>query len=80
MTKVVINQDVCIKCGLCASVNSEVFQFDAENNMQALTPAPEKLAEVQPSIDQAINGCPVMAISWEEETTVAPTEELPKTA
>lgn len=60
--KVVVNHDECISCGLCVSILSEVFRFE-EGKSVAYNPggAPEE------KIQECVDGCPVSAISWQEE-------------
>lgn len=63
MSRVVwVNREDCISCGLCVSLAPEVFRFE-DGKSTAYNPSgapPEKIQE-------CIDGCPVGAISWEEE-------------
>ena len=55
-----VNQELCVGCGLCASMNPEVFQMD-ENGLATAVKETEDEALLQESIDS----CPVSAISKE---------------
>lgn len=56
----VVDQDLCISCGLCVGSCPGVFRFDASGKSECYNPdgAPEE------AIQAAIDGCPVQAISW----------------
>lgn len=55
-----VNKELCVGCGLCASMNPEVFQMD-ENGLATAVKETEDEALLQESIDN----CPVSAISKE---------------
>ncbi len=55
-----VNKELCVGCGLCASMNPEVFQMD-ENGLATAVKETEDEALLQESIDN----CPVSAISME---------------
>lgn len=55
-----VNQELCVGCSLCASMNPEVFQMD-ENDLATAVKETEDKALLQESIDS----CPVSAISKE---------------
>ena len=64
MKKATVKKDVCIGCGLCTSLASEVFGFAddglAENILGGDVPAgPED------SVQEAADSCPVAAIATE---------------
>ena len=65
MEKLEINKAKCLGCGMCVGINSDVFEFDddglAKVNNENIT------EENKESVDDAINSCPVGAISKEEE-------------
>ena len=52
-----INKETCIGCGLCASICEEVFEMDKDG--KAKVKAQKKI----PCVKEAINSCPVDAIS-----------------
>lgn len=62
MSKIpVVDQDNCISCGLCISVCPGVFQFTSSGKSICFDPSGATEQEIQ----QAIDGCPVQCISWE---------------
>lgn len=59
-----VDREACISCGLCVSLAPEVFRFeDGKSNVHNPLGAPEK------KIQDCIDGCPVGAIQWEEESS-----------
>jgi ferredoxin len=55
---VTVNQETCIGCGACAAVCGEVFEMkDAKAEVKAGADASK------PCVKEAIDGCPVDAIS-----------------
>ncbi len=60
--KVVIDQSACIGCGLCESTCPEVFRMNDDN----LAEVHAQPAEVTDSLQEAVDGCPVGAITVEE--------------
>jgi len=59
--KPMVDQEVCISCGLCTSICSGVFRFNNSGRSECYNPEGATEAEIQSAID----GCPVQAISWE---------------
>jgi ferredoxin len=62
--KVVVNQEECIGRGTCEGICPEVFCLSSETGKsEVIKPegGPEDL------IQEAIDSCPVSAISWEDE-------------
>lgn len=61
--KPIINQELCIGCGQCEAICPEVFKLDDGKSqvveMADYTPFKDK-------IDQAVDSCPVQAITIEE--------------
>jgi len=55
MTKV--DKEKCIGCGLCAQVCNEVFEIGEDNKAKV------KVQEDLPCVKEAIEQCPVNAIS-----------------
>ena len=63
--KVKINNDKCLTCGMCASIESEVFNFNEEGLVEADN---DKITEEnEESVKEAIDNCPVSAIEEIEE-------------
>lgn len=70
MKKVKVNKDVCIGCGACTAIASDVFSFDEDN----LAKANEENNDIDKMDDEtkndvidALEGCPTSAIVIEEE-------------
>ena len=61
--KAFVDQNVCISCGLCEGVCSDVFSLDT-GVAEAIEG--EVSAELEDAIREACDGCPVQAISIEE--------------
>lgn len=60
-----IDQDKCLRCGMCTGTAMDVFEFDDEGNIKINE---ENITEEnKESIKDAINSCPVGAISKEVE-------------
>lgn len=62
MKKPVVDKDTCQGHMVCVGIASEVFEIEDDGKSSVKDPegADEK------TIQQAIDGCPVDAISWEE--------------
>lgn len=59
----VVDQSICISCGLCIDIAPHTFQFDDQSLSKVIDPHgdPEEV------IQEAIDSCPVSCIAWEEE-------------
>lgn len=57
-----VNQDICIGCGLCASMADDVFRMNDESKAESYQPATPHNQDI---VQDAINSCPVSAIAWE---------------
>jgi len=64
MKRAYVNPDLCIGCGLCVSLVPEVFRLNAEGVSEAYAETPEDKWE---DVDEAVDSCPVNAISIQEE-------------
>ena len=63
--KINIDQDKCLRCGMCTGIAMDIFEFDDDGNISVQE---ENINEEnKDSVDDAISSCPVGAISKEEE-------------
>ena len=60
-----VDQDKCLRCGMCTGIATDLFEFDDEGNIKVNN---EKINEenIEEARD-AKNSCPVGAISEDEE-------------
>ena len=58
-----VDNDKCLRCGMCTGICPDVFQFDDEGNIKVNNEKINNLDEVM----EAVSSCPVTAISKEEE-------------
>jgi len=58
-----VDQDACIGCGLCTGTAPEVFRMNDDGLAEAYSEAGEADKD---SVQDAIDGCPVSAIAWED--------------
>ncbi|MBW4055665.1 MAG: ferredoxin [Proteobacteria bacterium] len=64
MTKtVLVDQEVCISCGLCVTNVPEVFRFSDDGKAEVYNPAGAPEDTIQ---QEAIDICPVSCIYWQE--------------
>lgn len=61
--KAVVNKDMCIGCGLCCGTCDAVFRMNDDGKAQAYQSATQ---DNQSDVQEAIDSCPVSAISWVE--------------
>lgn len=61
--KAIVNQDSCIGCGLCISTVPEVFEVNADGKAEAYGHTTD---ENRAAVQEAIDACPVQAISAED--------------
>lgn len=61
--KAIVNQDTCIGCGLCISTVPEVFEVNADGKAEACGRTTD---ENRAAVQEAIDACPVQAISAED--------------
>ena len=58
-----VDQDACIGCAMCPDIAPEIFRMDDTGKAESFNDVDNKnKTEVQ----QAIDTCPVEAISWDE--------------
>lgn len=60
--KVKVDSDSCIGCGLCAGTVPEVFQVNDAGTAEVIAEASD---DKKDAVQEAIDGCPVSAISEE---------------
>jgi ferredoxin len=58
-----VDQDLCTGCGLCPDTCPEVFELDGDKARVKVEIVPP---QVEASCREAMDGCPVAAISIEE--------------
>jgi ferredoxin len=61
--KATVDQDICTGCGLCPDTCPEVFEMDGDTATVKVDTVP---AEAADTCREAMEGCPVEAISIEE--------------
>ncbi len=59
MANPVVDQDLCVGCGLCTQVCSDVFEMTADGKADVMSDANLEADCIQDAVDQ----CPVSAIS-----------------
>lgn len=55
---IIINKNLCIGCGVCASLCPENFQIDNDGKSKVISQKNQKCAK------QAAQNCPGQAITW----------------
>ena len=68
MKRAYVNPDLCIGCGLCVSTAPEVFRINEEGVSEAYAETPDGMWE---EVEEAVNSCPVKAISIIDENVPA---------
>ncbi len=63
MKKPVVDKEVCQGHAVCVGLAPDVFELDDEGKSEVVDPE----GSDESTIQRAIDGCPVDAISWEEE-------------
>lgn len=60
-----VDQDKCLRCGMCTGIATGLFEFDDEGNIKVNN---EKINEENlEEVRDAKNSCPVGAITEDEE-------------
>ena len=60
MQRPVIDEDLCVGCGLCASICPTVFQLNSDEKSEVIGKDKCSTCDCQ----QAIDNCPAQAIRW----------------
>ncbi len=58
--KAIVDQNMCIGCGMCAGMAPEIFQMNSEGQAEGYADGEASV------IEDIIDSCPVAAISGEE--------------
>ena len=61
--RVIVDEETCIGCGLCAETCPDVFEMNDDKVKVKVDEVPENVAE---SCKEAVENCPVEAIQIEE--------------
>ena len=61
--KLYVDEEECIGCALCSEIAPEVFRLNEEGISQVVASS----EELQDSMQEAIDECPVECIHWEDE-------------
>ncbi|MGD9496052.1 MAG: ferredoxin [Armatimonadota bacterium] len=59
----VVDEDTCTGCGLCQDIAPNTFELNDDGVAQVIDPH----GDDEDTIQEAIDSCPVEAISWEEK-------------
>ncbi len=62
--KSVVDQELCISCGLCVGMEPSVFHFNDDGKSEAYA---DVAKDNQDGVQAAIDSCPTDAISWAKE-------------
>ena len=60
-----VDQDKCLRCGMCTGIATDLFVFDDEGNIEIKNE--EKKKKNVGEAKEAMASCPVSAISEDEE-------------
>lgn len=63
MKKLVVDQETCIGCGACVSLAPKFFKSGDDGKSRVI----DQDADSEETIQNAIDSCPVNAISWKQE-------------
>lgn len=70
MKKIKIDKEKCIGCGLCASIAEEIFKMNDDGKAETIKGSEKvkdpacRQAGFEKKTQEAIDNCPVTAISW----------------
>lgn len=60
-----VDQDKCLRCGMCTGICPDVFSFDDEGNIKVNNEIIN--ADNEENVKEAMSSCPVSAIGIKEE-------------
>jgi ferredoxin len=64
MAKVpVVNKSLCTSCGLCTEIAPNTIKLDKDDLAEVYNPT----GDPEDVIQEAIDSCPIEAISWKED-------------
>ncbi len=63
--KVIIDKEVCIGCGFCASVCPQVFRVKEQDDVEKAEVYSAITSDIEESVNEAMVCCPASAISEE---------------
>ncbi len=58
-----VDQDKCISCGACVNICPEIFAFNNDGKAEVSADSIEEIKKSENKIKEAIENCPVEAIS-----------------
>jgi len=58
--RAIVDQELCIGCGMCTATCPDVFEMNADDKAEAIADTTD---ENRNAVQEAIDGCPVSAIS-----------------
>ena len=58
-----VDQSICTSCGLCTELAAHTFRLDKNDMAEVMNPK----GDPEDAVQEAIDSCPVEAISWKEE-------------
>jgi len=64
MKKVIVNQNTCIGCGTCVALAPKSFKMADDAKSHVIDPPAG--GDDEKTVQNAIDSCPVTAISWQE--------------
>ncbi len=62
MKKLKVDQNLCLGCGLCETIYPEVFKLSENFKAEVIG-----VCEDEKKCQEAVDSCPVDAISWKNE-------------
>ncbi len=62
MKKLVVDKNACIGCGSCVAIAPKTFFLGEDGKARVVNQSGDSAETIQ----EAIDGCPVQAIEWEE--------------